>query len=76
MPKLDSPLQLSPVFKPKVWGRRTLEPLYPTSWTTFRGKVVRIQRPSWRGLEDEPIGEVWLTDDEAVFLNCPPAGLT
>jgi mannose-6-phosphate isomerase len=76
MPKLDSPLQLSPVFKPKVWGRRNLEPLYPDFWTTFRGKTVRIHRVGLEGLEDELIGEVWLTDDEAVFLNGPLAGLT
>jgi mannose-6-phosphate isomerase len=75
MPKLDSPLQLSPVFKPKVWGRHSLEPLYPASWTTRRGKTVSIKHPNW-SQEDEPIGEVWLTDDEAVFLNGPPAGMT
>jgi mannose-6-phosphate isomerase len=76
MPKLDSPLQLSPVFKPKVWGRRSLEPLYPATWTTIRGNVVHIRRPERKGVEDEPIGEVWLTDDEAVFLNGELAGLT
>jgi mannose-6-phosphate isomerase len=75
MPKLDSPLQLSPVFKPKVWGRRDLEPLYPASWTTRRGKTVSIKHPN-RSQEDEPVGEVWLTDDEAVFVNGPPAGMT
>jgi mannose-6-phosphate isomerase len=76
MPKLDSPLQVSPVFKTKVWGRRDLQPLYPTSWTTIRGRTVSIKRPHLEGLEREPIGEVWLTDDDAVFLNGPPAGLT
>jgi mannose-6-phosphate isomerase len=76
MLKLDSPLQLSPVFKPKVWGRRGLEPLYPAFWTTWRGKTVGIKRPRLKGMEKEPIGEVWLTDDEALFLNGPPAGLT
>jgi mannose-6-phosphate isomerase len=75
MPKLDSPLQLSPVFKSKVWGRRGLQPLYPDSWTTRRGRTVHIKRPN-RSPEDEPVGEVWLTDDEAVFLNGPPAGMT
>jgi mannose-6-phosphate isomerase len=75
MPKLDSPLQLSPVFKPKVWGRPDLEPLYPASWTTRRGQTISIKhaRPA---PEEGPIGEVWLTDDEAVFLNGPPAGMT
>lgn len=76
MPKLDSPLELSPVFKPKVWGRRDLAPLYPDSWTTHRGKTVSIHRPRREGLEDKLIGEVWLTDDEATFLNGALAGMT
>jgi mannose-6-phosphate isomerase len=75
MPKLDSPLQLSPVFKPKIWGRRSLAPLYPDQWTTRRGHTVSIRYPQRKGLEGERIGEVWLTDDEAVFTNGALAGL-
>ncbi len=75
MPRLDSPLQLSPVFKPKIWGRRSLAPLYPDQWTTRRGRTVSIRYPQRKGLEDERIGEVWLTDDEAVFTNGALAGL-
>ncbi|HEX5483963.1 MAG TPA: type I phosphomannose isomerase catalytic subunit, partial [Terriglobia bacterium] len=74
MPKLDSPLQLSPVFKPKVWGRRDLAPLYPDHWTTHRGKTVGIHYPQRKG--EDLIGEVWLTDDAAVFTNGPVAGST
>ncbi|MGH9470448.1 MAG: type I phosphomannose isomerase catalytic subunit [Terriglobia bacterium] len=76
MLKLDSPLELTPVFKPKVWGRRDLAPLYPGSWTTRRGKTLSSRYPRRKGLEDEPIGEVWLTDDEAVFTNGALAGMT
>lgn len=76
MPRLDSPLQLSPVFKPKVWGRRDLAPLYPDQWTTHRGNTVSIRYPRREGLEEDSIGEVWLTDDHAVFTNGPVAGST
>jgi mannose-6-phosphate isomerase len=74
MLKLDRPLQLSPVFLEKIWGRRDLAPLYPDFWTTIRGKTVSIQRPQRRG--KTLIGEVWLTGDEAVFTNGPLSGMT
>jgi mannose-6-phosphate isomerase len=62
MPKLETPLQLSPVFKPKIWGRRDLSPLYSLEPSSLR--------------PGELIGEAWLTDEESRFLNGPPAGLT
>jgi mannose-6-phosphate isomerase len=62
MPRLDTPLQLSPVMKPKIWGRRDLSPL-------FVGK----KRLLASGV---PMGEAWLTGDGARFLNGPPAGMT
>jgi mannose-6-phosphate isomerase len=62
MPKLDAPLLLAPVFKPKIWGRRDLSPLF--------------DRVAHLGLADEPIGEVWLTDDASRFVSGEPAGLT
>lgn len=74
MLKLDKPLQLSPVFLEKVWGRRDLAPLYPDFWTTFRGKTVNIRRPQRKG--KTLIGEVWLTGDDAVFTNGPLSGKT
>ena len=61
MPRLDSPLQLSPVFKPKIWGRDDLSPVFA--------------RPQAREPADELIGEVWITDDDSRFLNRPIAGM-
>jgi mannose-6-phosphate isomerase len=62
MPTLDLPLLLSPVLKPKIWGRRDLSPLF--------------ERPSGLFHPDELIGEAWLTDDQSQFMNGPPAGMT
>lgn len=74
MLKLDEPLQLSPVFKEKVWGRQNLAPLYPDHWTTSRGQEISTRRP--RGKRGRLIGEVWLTDDAATFTNGALAGKT
>jgi mannose-6-phosphate isomerase len=65
MPKFDIPLQLAPVFKPKIWGRRDLSPL-------FDGPG----QPALRPPAGAPIGEAWLTDDASRILNGPPAGMT
>ena len=62
MPKLDSPLQLSPVFKPKIWGRNDLDPIF--------------QRPQSPEFSGALIGEVWITDDQSRFMNGPIAGMT
>ncbi len=62
MPALDIPLQLTPVYKTKIWGRRDLEPLFPI--------------PKDLSVLDEPIGEVWITDDASQFRNGPFAGMT
>lgn len=64
MARLHSPLQLSPVFKPKIWGREDLSPLFPCSRKP-------AEAPS-RG----KIGEAWITDDESRFLNGPVSGRT
>ena len=61
MPKLDVPLLLAPTFKPKIWGRRDLSPLF--EYARASGK-------------DEPIGEAWLTDDSSIFMSGPTAGMT
>ncbi|MDE3178745.1 MAG: class I mannose-6-phosphate isomerase [Acidobacteriota bacterium] len=74
MPKLNTPLQLCPVFKEKIWGRRDLEPLYPDHWTTFRGQDISIRYPHREGAG--LTGEVWLTGDESTFKNGPLAGMT
>ncbi len=69
MSVLDGPLQLSNVFKPKIWGRRDLSPLFDAP---------QEKKGSSSGVagHNELIGEVWITDDESRFLNGPPAGLT
>ncbi len=61
MPKLDAPLLLAPIFKPKIWGRRDLSPLFESP------------RPT---ADEEPIGEAWLTDDNSTFQSGPLAGMT
>lgn len=89
MPKLDSPLLLTPDLKTKIWGRSQLDPLYPG----FReGKPARS--PSHCGspkttdrkargrdarspdTTEARIGEAWLTGDGATFRNGPVAELT
>src|SRR5712692_5132454 len=72
MAKLDCPLLLSPVFKPRIWGRSDpappfehlghAPPLPGSSHSGFNGKTL--------------IGEVWITDDAARFLSGPVSGLT
>jgi mannose-6-phosphate isomerase len=76
MPRLDSPLQVSPVFKPKIWGRADLSPIFP------RPQFPAVQADSRSDPSEAPtakehlIGEVWITDDAARFLNPPLAGMT
>ncbi len=76
MPKLEIPLQLSPVFKPKIWGQHNLEPLFQHPLGTAGDP------PSRRRHLDSPlgpndlIGEVWITDDGSRFLNGPCASLS
>jgi mannose-6-phosphate isomerase len=66
MPKFDSPLQLSPVFKPKIWGRDDLSPIFTRP---------RDPTPTHEP-RHELIGEVWITDDKSRFLNGPLAGVS
>jgi mannose-6-phosphate isomerase len=66
MPKLDSPLQLSPVFKPKIWGRDNLSPIF-----TCPQQSTPLEKD-----KTELIGEVWITDDQSQFMNGPIAGMT
>jgi len=62
MSTFSSPIQVSNVFKPKIWGRRELAPLFimPDSSTA----------------NSERIGEVWVTDDVSRFLNGSATGMT
>jgi mannose-6-phosphate isomerase len=67
MSTFDGPVQLSNVFKPKIWGRQDLAPLFamPHSDPGAAGKFA-----------DQRIGEVWVTDDVSRFLNGPATGMT
>jgi len=66
-------MQLAPVFKPKIWGRRHLSPL-------FEGREAAGGGVEPRGAGEQPpgelIGEIWLTDEQARFVNGPAAGMT
>jgi mannose-6-phosphate isomerase len=76
MPKLDSPLQLSPVFKPKIWGRVDLSPIFPRPQFPAVDADPRHDPSEALTAKDQLIGEVWITDDAARFLNPPLAGMT
>ncbi len=67
MSTFSSPVQLSNIFKPKIWGRRDLAPLFaaPDSTESAGGQFAQ-----------QRIGEVWITDDVSRFLNGPAAGMT
>jgi mannose-6-phosphate isomerase len=67
MPTLNGPIQLSNVYKPKIWGRQDLAPLF----TMPRPSPDEGDKPS-----SERIGEVWITDDTSKFMNGPAAGMT
>lgn len=66
MPSLNVPLQLSSVFKPKIWGRADLAPIFKRSKNQAKNAADKL----------DEIGEVWLTDDESKFMNGPIAGMT
>jgi mannose-6-phosphate isomerase len=68
MAKLEGPLQLAPVFKPRLWGVPELAPIY--------GGNPREVAPFPPSLQGEKIGEAWLTGDDARFRNGPVAGRT
>jgi len=67
MPTLTSPIQLSNIYKPKIWGRRDLAPLFsaPHSTDETAGHFA-----------NKRIGEVWVTDAVSRLLNGPAAGMT
>jgi mannose-6-phosphate isomerase len=69
MPKLNAPLKLSPVLKPKIWGQRDLSPLYD-------GLAYETGARPGSSVESEPIGEAWRTGEESRFLSGPVAGMT
>ncbi len=75
MLKLETPLLLSPIFKPKIWGRKNLSPLFGkvAARTKDPGTYGRVWTPP---AEMERVGEAWITDRNSVFMNGPVAGLT
>jgi mannose-6-phosphate isomerase len=74
MPKFDCPLQLSPVFKPKIWGRHDLRPLFPRPEPDATKSSRKVRTGSAVG-KRELIGEVWVTDDQSRFMNGPVADM-
>ena len=76
MSALNTPLQLATAFKPKIWGREDLSPIYPAREENDSPvcKKVEISEGAWK--PGELIGEVWAIDDTSRFLNGPVAGLT
>jgi mannose-6-phosphate isomerase len=67
MSTFTGPVQLSNVFKPKIWGRRDLAPFFAVPQPPSGGAGQSAQ---------QRIGEVWVTDDFSIFLNGPAAGMT
>lgn len=66
MPTFNSPIQISNIFKPKIWGRNDLAPLFD------------LPEPQQGSGDPAPerMGEVWITDDTSRLLNGPASGLT
>src|SRR5208337_4646646 len=76
MSTLNIPLQLSTAFKPKIWGREDLSPIYSSPEETDSPASRKAEISSGARKPGELIGEVWVTDDTSRFLNGPVAGLT
>jgi mannose-6-phosphate isomerase len=76
MSTLNSPLQLSTAFKPKIWGREDLSPIYSAPEETDSPASRKAEISGGAGKRGELIGEVWVIDDTSRFLNGPVAGLT
>ena len=74
MPKLDMPLKLSPIFKPKIWGLDDLEPLF--EWPELENTEEPRAASAAPSAGDSLIGEVWITDESSKILTGPVAGLT
>ena len=76
MSTLNIPLQLSTAFKPKIWGREDLSPIYSAPEETDSLAYRKAEISGGAGKRGELIGEVWVIDDTSRFLNGPVAGLT
>jgi mannose-6-phosphate isomerase len=76
MPTLNALLQLSTAFKPKIWGRRDLSPIFPPLADTECPAFRKAEISRGAATPGQLIGEVWATDDTSQFMNGPVAGLT
>jgi len=56
------PSRLQPIFVPRIWGAKSLAPLFSDKSFPEKNKL------------SEPIGEVWLTGNECKFAEGPFAG--
>ncbi|HEY4838160.1 MAG TPA: type I phosphomannose isomerase catalytic subunit [Candidatus Acidoferrales bacterium] len=61
------PSRLEPIFVPRIWGAKTLAPL-------FSEKSIPARSLPEKNKFSEPIGEVWLTANECKFAEGPFAG--
>ena len=74
----DAPVLLAPDFKEKIWGRKDLDPLYPSE-ELGGGRSPDPDAASAAGGSESTIpriGEAWLTGDNATFLSGSVAGMT
>ncbi len=76
MSTLNTPLQLSTVFKPKIWGREDLAPIYSAQEENDLPASRKTEISRGASKPGELIGEVWSNDDTSRFLNGPVSGLT
>ncbi|MCL5669734.1 MAG: class I mannose-6-phosphate isomerase, partial [Acidobacteria bacterium] len=68
-----NPLKLSPIYKPKIWGRNDLAPVF--EWPELE-EVADDRGVSVQSGKESLIGEVWITDESSKILNGAVAGLT
>src|SRR5208282_6537524 len=73
MSTLNTPLQLATAFKPKIWGREDLSPIYSAAGETDLPVSKKAEISRGASQAGELIGEVWSTDDTSRFLNGPVA---
>jgi len=76
MSTLNTRLQLSTTFKPKIWGREDLSPISSAPGDTDLPVSKKAEISAGVRKPGELIGEVWCTDDTSRFLNGAVAGLT
>ena len=76
MSALNTPLQLATAFKPKIWGREDLSPIYPAEGEMDSPVCRKAEISGGAAKPGELIGEVWVIDDTSRFLNGPVADLT